>query len=85
MSATAARKNVKANDGRLVVVVPVDLYDLMDNDLDDNGVESVNLHMDEWILDAGAGYLGDLSYKVVGCEPEKNLVHVQVNAEWSDE
>jgi hypothetical protein len=75
----AALKNVKEHDGRLIVVVPVGFNDLIKNDLDDNGVENLNLIMDEKVTTDG--YIGDIGYKVVGSDPEKNEVHIEVNAE----
>jgi hypothetical protein len=75
----AAMQNVKEHDGRLIVVVPVTLTDLINNQLDDNGVENLNLIMDEKVTTDG--YIGDIGYKVVGCDPEKNEVHIEVNAE----
>lgn len=75
-------KNITA-DGRIVGVVEVDFDRLIKNQ--DGGIDYLNEEAcNQLVTEKYAGYLMDVEYKVVGANPEKNTVFVEVDADASE-
>ena len=70
------------SDGFITAVIPVDMNDLLDGD-----IESLNNLADELILGPESpSYLGDMSYKVVGIGPvDSILIEVTACVEMEEE
>lgn len=80
---TAAEVIAKAEGGRLVVVIAVDLYHLACAS-GSHDLGGLNDMADEMVLGRSPYVLADLSYRAVGVLAAENKVLIEVNADVSD-
>jgi hypothetical protein len=78
---SSAEVKARAKEGRLTVVIAVTLTNLTNC----NGIDGLNEMADESILGFGRpASLQDLSFKVKGAIPDRDLVLIEVDADASD-